>query len=184
MFQNVQGLVKREKSSLIVWDVQETLVSRIFNHDEFLGNLGSIIKKARESNIPIFYSKIKPLPERFESPLRKASGFGRFEPGDIVREVYPEKGDTVIEKNTASFFIGTNLELMLMNAGINCLYFTGIATEIGVETSARHAQNLGFIPIIIKDAVSSMDQEAHERSLKNLSKMLPVISTEDFIRSV
>ncbi|MEM2056589.1 MAG: isochorismatase family protein, partial [Thermoplasmatales archaeon] len=57
----------------------------------------------------------------------------------------------------------------------------GIATEIGVETSVRHAQNLGFIPIVIKDAVSSRDKDAHERSLKNMSALLPVISLSDFL---
>ncbi|MEM0136155.1 MAG: isochorismatase family cysteine hydrolase [Thermoplasmatales archaeon] len=183
MFQNLQGLIKREKSALIVWDVQEALVSSIFNREEFLSNVPKIIHRSREINIPIFYSKITPLPERFESPLRKAAGFGKFEPGDIVKEVYPEKSDVVISKNTASFFIGTNFELMIRNAGINTLYFTGIATEMGVETSVRHAQNLGFIPIVIQDAVSSRDKEAHERSLKNMSKMIPVITTEEFLKS-
>ncbi len=182
MFQNIQGLIKREKSALVVWDVQEALVAAIFNKDEFLANLTRIIEKTRGLGIPIFYSKITPLPEKFESPLRRASGFGKFEPGDVVKEVYPEKNDTVINKNTASFFIGTNFELMLRNAGINTIYFTGIATEMGVETSARHAQNLGFIPVIIQDAVSSRDKEAHERSLKNLARMMPIITTNDFLK--
>jgi nicotinamidase-related amidase len=182
MFTNAIKLIRREKSALIVWDVQEALVSAIFNRDEFISNLSKIIKKARESKLPIFYTRITPLPERFESPLRKAASFGKFEPGDIVKEVYPESGDIVLKKNTASIFIGTNFELMARNAGIDTLYFTGIATEIGVETSARHAQNLGFIPVIVQDAVSSRDQEAHERSLKNLSKMLPVVTTQELLK--
>jgi nicotinamidase-related amidase len=184
MFQNLQGVIKIERSALIVWDVQEALVSSIFNKEEFLSNVTKVIEKARSLSIPIFYSKITPLPEAYESPLRKAAGFGKFDPGDIVKEVFPEKKDIVINKNTASFFIGTNLELMLRNAGINALYFTGIATEMGVETSARHAQNLGFIPVIIQDAVSSRDKEAHERSLKNLSRMMPIITTGDFLKSI
>ncbi len=182
MFQNIKGEIKRERSALIVWDVQEALVSAIFNREEFITNVKKIIQKAREIGIPIFYSKITPLPERFESPLRKAAGFSRFEPGDIVKDVYPEKSDIVINKSTASLFIGTNFELMIRNAGINILYFTGIATEMGIETSARHGQNLGFIPIIIKDAVSSRDREAHERSLQNLSRMMPLITTEEFLK--
>ena len=80
--------------------------------------------------------------------------------------------------------MGTNFELMIRNAGINTLYFTGIATEMGVESSARHAQNLGFIPVIIQDAVSSMNKESHERSLTNLSRMMPTITTEEFIRVI
>ncbi|MGC8618748.1 MAG: isochorismatase family cysteine hydrolase [Thermoplasmata archaeon] len=181
MFQSMRSLIKKENSALVVWDVQEALVSSIFNKDEFLENLKKIIGKARSAGIPIFYTKIDPLPSRFESPLRKASGFGRFEPGDIIKEVYPSEGDIVMNKNTASIFIGTNFELMVRNAGITALFFTGIATEMGVETSVRHAQNIGFIPVVVKDAVSSRDREAHERSLKNMATLVPVISTAEFV---
>lgn len=182
MFQNVEKLINKEKSALIVWDVQEALVSSIFNREEFLTNLTRIIEKAREARIPVFYTKITPLPEKFESPLRKAAGFGKFEPGDVVKEVYPQQDDIVLNKNTASIFIGTNFELMARNAGINVLFFTGIATEMGIETSARHAQNLGFIPVVVRDAVSSRDKEAHERSLKNISRMMPVVSMNDLLK--
>lgn len=122
------------------------------------------------------------MPEKFESPVRKLSGFGKFNPGDIVKEVYPEEGDIVLNKNTASIFTGTNFEIMTRNAGINILAFTGIATEIGVETSARHAQTLSYFPIIIEDAVSSGDKDAHERSLKNMAKLMPVIKYEELLR--
>jgi nicotinamidase-related amidase len=181
MFQSIKSMIKKENSALVVWDVQEALVSSIFNRKEFIENLRKVIEKARNSSIPVFYTKITPLPSRFESPLRKAAGYGRFEPGDIVNDVYPKGNDIVINKNTASIFIGTNFELMIRNAGITALFFTGIATEIGVETSVRHAQNLGFIPVVISDAVSSRDKEAHERSLKNMASLIPVITSSEFV---
>ena len=68
MFQSIQGLIKRERSALIVWDVQEALVSAIFNRKEFLSNVTKIIKKSREINLPIFYSKITP-PQSDSNPL-------------------------------------------------------------------------------------------------------------------
>jgi nicotinamidase-related amidase len=182
MDENTERIIKNGKMALIVWDVQEVLVSKIFNKEEFINNLRKLIRKAREVNIPIFYTKITPLPEKFESPVRKLSGFGKFNPGDIVKEVYPEEGDMVLNKNTASIFTGTNFEIMTRNAGINILAFTGIATEIGVETSARHAQTLSYFPIIIEDAVSSGDKDAHERSLKNMAKLMPVIKYEELFR--
>jgi nicotinamidase-related amidase len=84
-------------------------------------------------------------------------------------------------KNTASMFIGTNFEMILRNAGITTIIFTGIATEMGVESSARDASNMGFFPVIITDAVSSMDQEAHKRSLENLARMMILMETKDII---
>ncbi|MEM0124505.1 MAG: isochorismatase family protein, partial [Candidatus Micrarchaeaceae archaeon] len=62
---------------------------------------------------------------------------------------------------------------------IETLVFTGIATEIGVESSARDALNRGFYAVVAKDAVSSGDKEAHERSLANMQKLLLLASSKD-----
>ncbi len=182
MFQGINQFIKQENTCLVVWDVQEALVERIFNREEFVNNLSSFIAWARSKRIPIFYTKITPLPEKFESPLRKMSYSGRWQPGDIIKEVYPTENDIVLNKNTASIFTGTNFELMLRNANISNILFTGIATEIGVETSSRHAITLGFIPVVIEELVSSGDRDAHERSLKNMAKMLPVIKMKDAMK--
>lgn len=169
--------INANNTALVVWDVQEALVNSIFNKEEFLSKLKELIDFARGKNIPIFYTKITPLPERFTPASRR--GVGVWSPGDIYKTVYPHQEDIVINKNTASIFIGTNFELMIRSAGIMYIIFTGIATEIGVETSARHAQNLGFIPIIAKEAVSSADKEAHERSLANMQKLFPVLTNKE-----
>jgi nicotinamidase-related amidase len=182
MMPNYEGLIKKNDSALIIWDVQEVLVSRIFNKEEFLGKVANLISAARELDIPVLYTKITPLPERFESPLRKATGRAGFNPGEIQKEVYPKDSDVVINKNTPSIFVGTNFEMMMRNAGITTLLFAGISTEIGIESSARHAQNLGFLPVVIEDAVSSADQEAHDRSLKNMSRMMPVMKSDSLIK--
>ena len=76
-------------------------------------------------------------------------------------------------------FIGTNFELLLRNAGITTLVITGIATEFGVESTARDAANRGFFPVIISDAVSSYNQEAHFRSLENLKALTILLTTEE-----
>ena len=173
----MKKFITRKNSVLVVWDVQEALVSSIFNKDEFLAKLKELIDSARQYNIPIVYTKITPLPDRFQPPYLKR----KFDPGDIVKEVYPKENDIILNKNTASIFVGTNFELMLRNAGINVIVFTGIATDIGVETSARHAQALGFLPVIAREAVSSSDKQAHERSLANMSKLMLVLDNKEII---
>ena len=95
--------------------------------------------------------------------------------------IEPEGNDIVIPKNTASIFVGTNFELLLRNAGITAIVFTGIATEYGVESSARDASNRGFFPVIISDAVSSFDKEGHARSLENLKNMMIVLTSDEII---
>ncbi|MUM63776.1 isochorismatase family protein [Acidianus infernus] len=173
----VKKFIRKDNSVLVVWDVQEALVNSIFNKEEFLQKLKELISVARQYNVPIVYTKITPLPERFQPPYMRRS----FNPGDIVKEVYPLEGDVVLNKNTTSIFVGTNFELMLRNAGIQTIVFTGIATDIGVETSARHAQALGYLPVIAREAVSSSDKDAHERSLINMSKLMLVLDNKEII---
>jgi nicotinamidase-related amidase len=107
-------------------------------------------------------------------------------PGSKKREIpealHPEKGDIILEKPTASIFIGTNFEYMMRNRGIATLKFTGIATEIGIESSARDASNRGFYPVV-SDCVASMDKDAHERSLKKLDKIVMVKSSAEILKS-
>jgi nicotinamidase-related amidase len=89
----------------------------------------------------------------------------------IPGTIKPKKGDVVLEKSFASIFLGTNFEFMLRNRAITTIIFTGIATEMGIESSVRDASNRGFYPVVISDCVSSMDREAHERSLKNMDRL-------------
>ncbi|WP_338598410.1 isochorismatase family cysteine hydrolase [Sulfolobus tengchongensis] len=176
--EEIKKFINRSNSVLVVWDVQETLVNSIFNKDEFIKKLKELIDSARTYNVPIVYTMITPYPERFQPKITLRRSFN---PGDIYKDVYPREGDVILRKNTPSIFVGTNFELMLRNAGINSIVFTGIATDIGVETSARHAQALGFIPIVAREAVSSADKEAHERSLANMQRLMLVLSNKEII---
>ncbi len=180
----MEAISRPEKTALVVWDVQNALVERIFNREEFLANLKRLIEAARKRRIPIVYSKIAPLPERFESGPRKLfmrrRGFS-LTPEGLELAVAPAEGEIVLPKHTASLFIGTPFEQMVRNAGITTLVFTGIATEIGIESSARDASNRGFFAVVARDAVSSASREAHERSLQNLGSLLILATTGEIL---
>ena len=185
-YDSIDDILDREHSALIVWDVQRMLVDRIFNKDEFIDKLNTAIAAARRADVPVFFTKITPLPNRYESRTR-LSGVRRWDMSKIPKDAFelfiaPEKNDVVLNKNTASIFIGTNFEMMVRNAGIESLVFTGIATEIGVESSARDALNRGFFPVVVREAVSSADKEAHVRSLSNMQNMFNVISIDELLK--
>jgi|GEM_PF-1810677 len=84
----------------------------------------------------------------------------------------------------ASIVVGTNFVLLLRNAGITTVVILGIATEIGVESTARDAINRGFFPVVITDAVSIYNQEAHLRSLENMKSMMIILTTEELALEV
>jgi len=150
--------------------------------------------------MPVAYTLITPLPKGFVSSWNCFSMMKRFKIDDvknlppfmavgskereIPETVKPQATDIVLEKHTASIFIGTNFEYMMRSRGITTLIFTGIATEFGVESSARDASNRGFYPVVVSDCVSSSDKEAHERSLKNLTKLLIVEKSRDILQNI
>ncbi|HUI31342.1 MAG TPA: isochorismatase family cysteine hydrolase [Candidatus Acidoferrales bacterium] len=174
------------RTALVLWDIQKMLVESIFNREEFLGKVETLAASAREKLVPVFLTKITPLPERFQSPgsrfmmRRRAQGF-KPGPDAYTLVLNPETDDIVLNKNTASIFVGTNFELMIRNAGLSTILFTGISTEFGIESSAREASTKGFFPIVISDAVSSRSQEGHSRSLENMKSILPLVTTAELV---
>ena len=199
IYENLKEIIEPNHSCLVVWDVQNGLVDRIFNKEEFMANLKNLIEKLR-SKMPVVYTLITPLSRDFISswsyysmmrrynvdninklPSFMAVGSKEREIPDIVK---PMDNDIVLEKSTASIFIGTHFEYLMRNRNINTLIFAGIATEFGIESSARDASNRGFYPVVVSDCVSSSDKEAHERSLKNLTKLVIVEKSEDILKNI
>ncbi len=198
VYENFKEIVDPKHTCLVVWDVQNALVERIFNKNEFIQHLKALVEKAR-NKMPIFYTKITPLKNEFQSSwsyytTMKNYGVSASEvakmphfmskPGsrDIYSEIEPKDTDVVIEKSTANIFLGTNFEQMLRNRNITTIIFTGISTEIGIESSARDASNRGFYTVIASDCVSSSSREMHECALKVLEKMV-IVSTSNEIMS-
>ena len=195
LFTSLRDIAAPKHTCLVVWDVQNALVNSIFNRDQFLKSLKSLIESARKNNILIAYTKITPLPISVESPWRIYMMMKRFGVDDpkklrqwlvpgspeaqIPDEVKPADDDLVLNKHTASIFIGTHFEYYLMNRNIRTVLFSGIATEIGVASSARDASNRGFYTIVLSDCVSSVDKEMHEASLKVLQRICLVMPSTD-----
>ncbi|EQD64693.1 isochorismatase hydrolase, partial [mine drainage metagenome] len=68
----LKDIVSGDHAALVVWDVQNMLVNRIFNKDSFIATLEKLIEGARKAGTPIFFTRITPLPEQFESSVRLA----------------------------------------------------------------------------------------------------------------
>jgi nicotinamidase-related amidase len=199
VYQEMSEIVDPSHSCLIVWDVQNGLVDRIFNKEEFISNVKGLVDVLR-GKMPVVYTLITPLPREFQSSwgifnmmrrfnVKEVDKLPNFMPqGSQEREIplvlKPAKGDLTLEKATASIFIGTNFENIMRNRNITTLIFTGIATEAGIESSARDASNRGFYPVVVSDCVSSMDKNAHERSLKNLEKAAIVRSAAEILEGI
>ena len=187
VYNTIEEILEPSHTALVVWDVIHAFTKMIFNKEEFSKNLNSIVELARKSDISIFFTSNQLLSKRFESSsiiytLGKL-GFDRlfeqFTAEDLDFIIKPRQDDIVINKHTASIFIDTGFERMLRNASIITVVFTGIATEFGVESSARDAFNRGFYSVVVSDCVSSRDKVGHERSLENMKNLITIINSKE-----
>ena len=72
---------------------------------------------------------------------------------EIIDEIRPEPGDLVVKKARYSGFAGTTLENQLNGLDIRHILFTGVATNVCVESTAREAYFREFWPILVEDAL-------------------------------
>lgn len=80
-------------------------------------------------------------------------------------ELAPAPGDVVVTKNRFSAFVGTNLDLTLRSLGVRSLLFTGVATEICVESSLRSGLFHEYYVSLVEDCAASYSRAAHEASV-------------------
>jgi nicotinamidase-related amidase len=196
IYNTIEEIIDPSHTALVVWDVQNMFVNLIFNRQEFTRNLGSVIELARRANVPIFFTRHQLLPTRFESSARLDMigrlGLDRIsqtatkedldfviKPKQSYQQQQEQQSEIVIDKHTASIFIDTRFERMLQSAGIITVVFAGIATEYGIESSARDASSRGFYSVVVSDCVSSPDKEGHNRSLENMKKIITIISLNE-----
>jgi ureidoacrylate peracid hydrolase len=73
---------------------------------------------------------------------------------EIIEALKPHEDDIVIKKQRYDGFVGTNLDITLRTLSLKYLLFLGVATNICVESTLRHAFFLDYFPILVSDAVS------------------------------
>ncbi len=198
IFENLREIVDPEHTALVLWDCQNGLVNNIFNREEYLANLKTLLAAARRQKIPVVYTKISFLPAGYQSAWNIYQSMKRFgvddptkipafmKPGSPEAEISPalapNEGEIVLSKHTANIFFGTNFEQLMRFHGVQTVLFTGIATEYGVEHSAREASIRGFYTIVVSDCVSSSNKTAHEMALKIMPRICLVLPSEDILK--
>jgi nicotinamidase-related amidase len=75
-------------------------------------------------------------------------------------------GDLEVVKRTVGAFRGTGLDERLRERGVTTLVFAGIATNLGVESSARAAADLGYDLVFVHDAMAAFTAAEHEASVR------------------
>src|SRR6516225_4424750 len=170
--------------ALIVYDMQVGVVSQIENGRQITDRVMHVLEAARKAGIRVFFTRHMSLPrnlmgafqfrtamawQRVKSAEEVKPWFLRDSPGfHLVPEMSPQPSEAILDKITMSAFEGTPLDIALRDCGISAFAIAGIAMEIGIEPTVRHGADLGFIPVVIKDACGYGHRDAAERSIASL----------------
>lgn len=99
-----------------------------------------------------------------------AAWYGGLRPGD---------GEIVVTKDAYSGFIGTGLDVLLRQAGIDWVIVAGLTTECCVFSTANDAMQYDFPVVVPRDATASYGASYHEAALSLLALNASMISTTD-----
>jgi nicotinamidase-related amidase len=104
---------------------------------------------------------------------------------EFVPEVAGWKGALEIVKRQWGAFHGTELDLQLRRRGLDTIVLTGVATNFGVEQTAREAWQLGYSVVVAEDATSSVSEAAHRFAVETtLPRVSRVRSTEAILAAL
>jgi nicotinamidase-related amidase len=175
-------LVEPKHSALLLWDMEYAIAPNAFNYTDILGNLKTLSSAARQAGVPVFYSVqtafdvlkeeaavwVRVRMKRAKAPNPSELLKEKENPRDreIVDELKPEAKDIVFQKRRPDGFVGTDFDLMLRSNGVRTILIGGVATEGGIEGTARSARNLGYDIVVLKDCVGSRNRDLHELALK------------------
>jgi nicotinamidase-related amidase len=185
-------------TALIVVDVQND-----FCHPEgSLGKIGSdtsaavemvprlnvLIDEARAAGLPVIFIQTihdetndspQWLSRHSDGPDNARSGI-TCRTGSWGGEFYgvaPLPHENIVIKYRYSAFVGTNLDIVLTTLGIKSLLFTGVATEVCVESSLRDGLFAEYFVSLVEDCAATYSREAHDASVSVVEEHFGTVVT-------
>src|SRR5580692_13110155 len=182
--QTLEDICDQTRLALVVYDMQVGIVKQIENGRQITDKVVQVLEAARKVGIRVFFTRHMSLPkelmgafqfrtamawQRVKSPEEVKPWFLRDAPGfALVPEMNPQPSEAIFDKISMSAFEGTPLDMTLRDCAILAFAIVGIAMEIGIEPTVRHGADLGFVPVVVKDACGFGHCDAATRSIATL----------------
>ncbi len=190
----LEELVHPQQTALLVYDMQVGIVPQIAEGAAILSKVQALLGATRRAGIRTIFTRHMSLPlemmgafqyrmamawQRKQNPAEVTSPFLRDSPAfQLAPELQPLPSEVIFDKLAMSAFEGTPLQFTLRDCGIRSIILCGIALEIGIEPTCRHAADLGIIPILVRDACGAGDLDAAEECVATLEHMGDTIVTD------
>jgi nicotinamidase-related amidase len=180
-----------EKTAIVVIDLQKGITSiatEPYSSKVVIENVADLLTSVRKHNRPVFLVHVTPSPDlkdmlRPNSEVSFPKSVYNPEWSEFVPELNIQPGDFQIIKHQWGAFYGTELDLQLRRREIDTIILCGIATNFGVESTARYAFELGYNQIFVQDAMAARSKEEHEYPIKYIFPRLGLIrNTEEVLK--
>lgn len=157
-----------------------------------LGNGVQLVNAFRRAGRPVVLTRVAwavdfadALQQPVDRPLPMPPGGLPADWADLAKDLEAAPGDVVITKRQWNAFHGTELDLQLRRRGVKTVVLAGIASNMGVESTARAAYELGYRLVFAEDAITSMSAELHAFAAQTIFPMIgQVRSTEQILAAL
>jgi nicotinamidase-related amidase len=140
-------LENRPNTALLVVDVQHGVVEGSPGRDTVVANIGSLVEKARQDDVPVVWV------QHSDEGLAKGSDAWK-----IVAELSPDEAEPLIEKSYGDSFEDTDLETVLSGLGVGRLVVVGAQTDACIRSTLHGAFARGYDATLVSDAHTTEDQ--------------------------
>ena len=133
-----------------------------------------VVAVAREHGVPVVFTRVEFEPGGADGGMfyKKVGALANFDRGNPMAEFLddpaPRPGEVVVTKQYASAFFGTSLAATLTSMGIDTVVLTGLSTSGCVRATAVDAVQIGFRPMVVREACGDRAPEPHEANLFDL----------------
>ena len=142
----------------------------------------TLTARLRAAGGPIVWVRVSFAADFADAPRARVdqpSHMGSLPKGwdEFPEQLHPS--DLSVTKHQWGAFYGTDLDLQLRRRGVNTIVLGGIATSIGVESTARSAWEHGYELILCEDLCSDLSEETHAHTFKHIfPRLARVVNSE------
>jgi nicotinamidase-related amidase len=171
------------KSALIVIDLQKGIMAAPTVHPigEVIQRTATLVDAFRQNGMPIVFVVVTGVSPGRTEQRRSGGGSHSADWAEIVPELKVQSEDFTVKKQTWGAFTDTGLGDHLKTLGVTQVVLTGIATSIGVESTARQAYESGRHVTLATDAMTDINADAHINSLTRIFPKLGETGTTEEI---
>lgn len=174
-------------TALILIDLQNSIVASPVAHpvDDILNNANKLLEAFRKHALPVFVVNVNPSGAAWTRTRKDAKPMALPDNHDwykITAKLHVAGSDIRITKQGWNAFFETALQDELTKRNVTGIVIAGISTSIGVEGTARAASERAYNISFAIDAMTDLQEEAHQRSIKYIfPRMGETGSTEEII---